>query len=257
MARRWFCIGLFWVGLLWVWPAAAAQLVPAELLRAREALTAHLNQTDADCAQAAERLGRTGLTGQGAREVLAGLCAAYPEAVDCAAVDLKGRMVTVEPAAWRIAEGADISSQEQVIALRNTRKPILSRLFRSVEGFEAVDLEYPVFSPQQGFIGSLSMLIRPEPLLERVLGEERDVIRVIQEDGCILFSPDKTEIGRTLPPEAAAHLADRFFLPGGEQKAVCSSRGGDCSEPESARTDVRLHGTLWQIVIYPRVAAGR
>jgi hypothetical protein len=256
MARRWFCMGVLGVCILWAWPAAAAQMLPAELLRAREALTAHLDRTEADCARAAERLGRTGLTGRGARQVLAALCEAHPEVVDCAAVDLKGRMVTVEPAAWRTAEGADISSQEQVIVLRNTRQPILSRVFRSVEGFDAVDLEYPVFSPERGFIGSVSMLIRPEHLLERALGKERNVVRVIQEDGRVLFSPDRTEIGKMLPPEAGARLADRFFSSGAEEKAVCSGPDG-CSEPESVRADVRLHGTLWQLVINPRAATGR
>jgi len=251
MDHKGFWLGLLGVALLWASPVPAAQLAPPdELLRAREALTDHLNRVDADCAVAAKRLGQAGLIGKGARRILNDLCAARPEAVDCAAVDLKGRMVTVEPAAWRSAEGADISSQEQIIQLQKTRKPVLSRLFKSVEGFDAVDLEYPVFSAQKELIGSVSMLIRPERLLERVLAGTKADIRVIQADGRILFSRDRTEIGKMFSPEAGVRLANRFFSPAAGQKAACSNQGS-CGEPESARAEIRLHGTLWQLVMTP------
>ncbi len=254
MLIRWFCMGILCFWMLWTWPATAAEVAPADLLRAQEGLTTVLNRLNADCARAADRLGQAGLTGKEARRTLGELCAAHPEAVDCAAVDPKGRMVAVEPAARRVHEGVDISSQDHIIRLQKTRKPVLSRLFKSAEGLDAVSMEYPVFSPKREFIGSVSVLIRPEALAKKGLGRGGEAtVRVIQEeDGRILYSPDAREIGRTAPALPGTRLADRFFSQATSEKNACSSKAESCGEPEAPRVMVELHGTHWQLTPFAR-----
>lgn len=96
-------------------------------------LQAGLDQNPAR--QATVQLGVSGLTGDAARTVLAELCGSFSYAVDCATLDPKGKMLTIEPAAYRHFEGTDISEQEQV-----------KRIF---EGNEGIFTLRPTFSGER------------------------------------------------------------------------------------------------------------
>lgn len=72
---------------------------PPLLVKLHQQLTTALRQLDAALAQAAAQLSAVGLTGSAARQLLLKLCEDNPTVVDCATVDLAGRMVTLEPAA--------------------------------------------------------------------------------------------------------------------------------------------------------------
>jgi hypothetical protein len=161
-----------------------------------------LDKINTAVAAASTDLSGAGLEGPDARDILNNLCGVVPYAVDCATVDLKGRMVTVEPAGYRKFEGSDISKQEQIVLIQKSRRPVMSKVFRAVEGFDAIDIEYPVFSPEGEFIGSASLLMRPDSLFSAVVtpmvqGLPVDVW-VMQKDGRIIYDPDTEEIGRML-----------------------------------------------------------
>ncbi len=70
----------------------------AALEAARVAILEEFNRVNIELRRAAERLGASGLTGCDARSALEDLYLAIPSAVDCAAVDSRGIMVTIEPA---------------------------------------------------------------------------------------------------------------------------------------------------------------
>jgi hypothetical protein len=181
---------------------AGRNQMPFILAELEKDITLRLDKMDADLAVAAKGLSKTGMRGPEARKILRGLCLSASYAVDCALVDSAGRMVTVEPEEYRKFEGADISKQEQIIRLHKSKKPVLSEVIRTVEGFDAVDIEQPVFSPEGGFMGSVSLLIRPEALLSGVAtplvqGLPLDVW-AMQKDGRILYDPDEEEVGRML-----------------------------------------------------------
>ncbi len=175
---------------------------PFSLTTAKRKVTEELSRLDASLKRAAETLGTSGLTGDPARPALRELCGAFSYAVDCAAVDTAGRMVTVEPAPFRRFEGSDISNQEQVNLLKNSRKPVLSAVFRAVEGFEAADAEYPVTAPDGKFLGSVSILFSPSRLLGdiiRPLTEGTPLeICVMEKEGRILYDIDTPQIGLNL-----------------------------------------------------------
>lgn len=62
-------------------------------------------------------------------------------------------------------------------------------MFRSVEGYDAVDAEYPVFNPEGKFIGSVSVLFKPEKLLGDIVkplvkGLPLDIWAMKKEKSC-------------------------------------------------------------------------
>lgn len=175
---------------------------PPLLMEARQNITAELDRMDASLKQTARILGMTGLTGNAARAALGQLCGNFDYAVDCAAVDMAGKMVTIEPAPFRLFEGKDISGQPQVRRIIKTGQPVLSNVFRAVEGFPAVDAEYPVVTPAGKRMGSVSILFHPEKLLGDILvpllaGTPLDVW-VMEKSGRILYDVDDQQIGLNL-----------------------------------------------------------
>ena len=237
--------------------------VSAVLLKLKETTASVLNKMDSDVALAAKELVKTGLTGPGARRIISRLCLAYPETTtDCAAVDDKGIMVSIEPAGYGNLEGSDISAQEQVVRLQKTKKPVLSAVFRSVEGINAVDLEYPVFSDEGKLEGSLSMLIRPEFVLSDVVASviDRSPVDawVIQKDGLILYDREKQEIGRNI-------FSDPIYKPFPQLRALTRriaeedsgsgvyeypfENSGRPVKKQAYWTTVELHGAQWRLVV--------
>jgi hypothetical protein len=175
---------------------------PIALTKAKRQVMSEFDRLDEGLKHAAARLGTSGLTGAAARETLAKLCASFGYAVDCAAIDTKGIMQTLAPAAYRRYEGADISSQEQVRRMMQGRVPLLSSVFMSVEGFAAVDAEYPVTAPDGSFLGSVSLLFKPEKFLGDMIrplvqGMPMDVW-AMEKGGLILYDADPPQIGLNL-----------------------------------------------------------
>ena len=239
--------------------AADPKIVLAGLKERIDALFAKLNS---ELARAAGELDKTGLAGPAAGKILGDLCAANPEIIDCAAVDAKGIMLTVEPGEYKSFEGADISSQEQVIEVRRTKAPVLSKVFRCVEGFEAVDMEYPVILPDGRFAGAVSALLRPEFILAAIIvpalqGLPFDVW-LMQQDGRILYDREHEEIGRML-------FDDRLYKPfpslleiGRKIASQETGRGTyeflgrDLTAPvkkETFWTSVGIYGARWRLVL--------
>ena len=165
-------------------------------------MAAEFARLDNGLKRAAQALGETGLTGEKARPILAGLCGEFGYAVDCAAVDSGGTMVTIEPAPYRHHEGKNIGGQEQVKRIIRTRRPVLSDVFRAVEGFEAADAEYPVITPEGKFIGSVSLLFKPETFLGDLIAPLVKATPVdiwaMEKGGRILYDIDTPQIGLNL-----------------------------------------------------------
>ena len=249
------------VDLVFGAPAYLSETPPI-LIKLQQAIQEVLDRMDEDLNITAEKLSHAGLYGAETRTILNDLCQKHPYVVDCCTVDPAGTMVVVEPRAYQEFEGSDISQQEQVVRLHQTQQPVLSHAFRAVEGFDAVDLQWPVFSPNDEMIGSVSMLILPESLLAtcitpEVTGFPVDVW-VMQKDGRILYDPDAEEIGRNLF-EDPIYQPFAQLLALGERIAAERSGfgnyeffGSGFSAPvkkNASWVTVGLHGTEWRLVV--------
>ncbi len=227
---------------------------------------AHL---DTALQQAARELGTTGLQGDAARQVLLQTCRRFSAAVDCSTVDAAGRMLTVEPAPYRRFEGKDISGQHQVRQLQKSRRPVFSTVFRSVEGFDAVDLEYPVFNPAGELIGSVSILIKPEKLLGEIISPLAAGLPVavwaMEPGGRILYDVDSGQVGLNLF-SAPLYRPYTSLLRLGRQIAKApqdsgsyrfKNKTGQLVVKQAFWQTVSLYGTAWRLVgIHQEPAAG-
>ncbi|MBI5521396.1 MAG: cache domain-containing protein [Desulfarculus sp.] len=236
----------------------------AQMTVLREQVQARLDHLDRGVARAAQGLAQAGLTGPAARQVLHELLLACPEAIDVAAVDSAGRMVTMEPAAYRHLEGTDISRQEHMARLLATRGPVMSQVFRTVEKVDAVDLEQPVLGPEGRMVGSVSLLYRPDALLAEVIkglaagqGQAPEVWAMDLE-GRIIYDQDPQEVDRNLfsdplyqdYPELVA-LGRRIQAQGAGQGGYSFlAQGSDKAVNKQCLWDsIGLHGTWWRLVL--------
>ena len=228
---------------------------------ARQKVAEELNRLDKGLREAAAALGKTGLTGESARPVLASLCGKFDYAVDCAAINLQGRMAVVEPEAFRRFEQKDISGQEQVRRVLKTGRPALSSVFVSVEGFPAVDAQYPVVSPEGKRIGAVSVLFQPEKFLGSVLvplvRQTPVAIWAMEKGGLILYDADASQIGLNLftskryqPYAGLLALGKRIAVrPRG--KGVYEFTQGQSANvvrKNALWKTVTLYGTSWRLV---------
>lgn len=119
--------------------------------------------------------------------------------IDSTFIDNKGVMKYIEPEQYRSYESSDISKQEAIIKMMKTKKPRMGNLFMSVEGIKSIDIEHPVFSKSGQFLGSVSMLVKPDELIRSVAKpiEKEFGVKcwVMQKDGLILYDTDVTQIG--------------------------------------------------------------
>lgn len=97
--------------------------------------------------------------------------------------------------------GTDISAQKHVQEMLRDRKPVISDVFRAVEGVDAIALHVPIFRGAV-FYGTIGILVNFEDLARRYL----DVIKigktgygwVISRDGTQLYSPIPGFVGKSI-----------------------------------------------------------
>ncbi|NLX48966.1 MAG: hypothetical protein GXY82_03650 [Methanospirillum sp.] len=242
--------------------STAPTLAPADALETvSSGIQAALDLLDARTATAAAALGPTAMTGEETRRFLRELALTSPAVIDATAVSKDGVMLTVEPAAYAMVEGSDISDQEQVQRLRTTQEPVMSAIFPTVEGVNATDLEHPVFALSGEFNGSASLLFSPATLLEIAVQEalaNRTVdVFVLDTSGFILYDTDATGIGGNVFSDPfsvnnaglLAVMKEIQTAPEGTGNYTFLQPGtGTTVRKEVRWTSVGLHGTDWRVV---------
>ena len=235
---------------------------PDQLLRdVQTTIQEHFNRLDAALSMGAQEMRETLNDQEGIRELLKRLYERNPEVVDVSFIDSEGILRFIYPEEYAYVEGEWIGDQKQILKLKETGKPVLSESFMAVEGFQAVDLEWPVFKTDSALAGSLSFLIRPESFLAPIIipnNLEPYEFWIMQPDGTIFYDEDKIEIGRNL-------FSDPFYEPfgtlidigreisereSGEGHYTFYSKGMDRVVKKAVKwSSVGLHGTLWRLVL--------
>jgi hypothetical protein len=220
-----------------------------------------LDALDADIEDAASRLGETGLSGAEALQILDNLYQKNSFIVDCCTTDTAGIMITLMPEIYSSYEGTDISRQEVTVEFNKTKKPLLSKVFTAVEGFDAVVIIRPIVSDENENIGSLSVLFKPEALFIEAVGtismNKKVAINVMQIDGLNIYDSNGKDAGTNLLTDpryqsytelvSLGHrIADEES--GSGSYSYLSSEGSQVVKKQAYWVSTGLHGTEWRVV---------
>jgi len=235
---------------------------PLILESTAEAIKAQLQSIDQDLVQAAGRLSTLDLKSDAARAIIRQLQSRRAEIViDASTISPEGIMLLVEPSPYRFVEATDISDQEHIQTLLRIRQPVMSQVFRTVEGVPAVDIEHPVISPDGHYLGSVSAIFQPWVLIGKCVNDLVAGMPVeiwaMQPDGMIVYDADSHEVGRMLFSDPVYHPFPGL-LQLGRQIAAEFEGSGSYSYFKEGTVDVvrknawwvslTLHGTVWRLV---------
>lgn len=225
-------------------------------------LSQHLNVLDDSLEAAAKKTGEAGPNNDKLRMILSDLCKSNPDSVDCTFVGITGIMKVVEPAKYKSFEGADISKQEQIVRLHKTKKPVMSKLFLSVEKIWSIDVEYPVFSKDRKLQGSISILFEPEKLVGTVLNpyikKTPHRYLIVQNNGICVFDSKKKLLGKDLKKEADPKKYPQLAIAVKDITKDRDGRGiynvivqdvGPDTDENVLWTTIELYETEWRIVL--------
>jgi hypothetical protein len=201
------------------------------------------------------------LNGPEARQVLNDLYSQHPGIIDLVATDAAGTMVTFVPDSYKKYEGRFVGDDEKMKNFNRDKKPVLSSMFRTVEGIDAMVIMWPVFSEKGVFTGSLSALFRPDQLLpgefEAVAGASGVEFIVLQTDGLVVYNSDGTETGKNLFTDPIYQPSAELIALGRSMVAQESGSGpytftshetGKQAKKQAAWVSAGLHGTNWRLI---------
>jgi len=241
---------------------AVREEIYRSLMTIRSEVQDGLVEASEELARGAALLGDVGLNGTEARVVMNDVLGNIAYGIDVVTIDVNGVIVASEPSAYHGAEGVDISGQEQVQRMITTRMPVMSQVFRMVEGFMASDLQMPIFDADGRFIGSLSITLDIEGMIREraeALGLSSGFqITCLQDDGLEVYDTDEAQIGRNLftDPAYANYTETLEFMHQmlgsnsgyGTYEYYDSLESENLVTKEVLWTDFGMHGTYWTLM---------
>lgn len=139
---------------------------------------------------------------------------------------------------------------------------MLSSSFVAIEGFDAVCLKYPITDDNGNFHGSVSMLIRPDIMIEEIaapyIAETVYEPWIIEPDGRIIFDKSFDGTGKMLfldyrfeEMKTLLELGEKISNNvSGQGDYVYSAPGSDEKDVKMAIWDtIKMHNTEWRVII--------
>lgn len=112
--------------------------------------------------------------------------------------------------------GRNLAGQKHVQEILKTRKPVISDVFRTVQGYDAVTLHVPVFKGEQ-FKGSIAIIINFQSLAKRYL----EIIKIGKTGYAWVVSRDGTELYCPVP----GHTGNSVFTTCKEFPSIIAMAG--------------------------------
>jgi hypothetical protein len=228
-----------------------------------ERISLELHRLDDDLEEAAGQLSTTGLRGEKASNILLNLYKEHYSIIDIATIDLDGNLVLIEPAKYKGAEGKNITDQSHFAQIKTTNKPVLSEMFKTVEGFYAVSLAYPIISEEKNLIGFVSAVLQPNALARKVIESSLSDFpeieaMIIQKDGRIIYDRDILQVGKmtfsdplyqSSPSLLALAASVTKEAEGTGSYIFQAGWGKEPVKKDAEWTTISLHGIEWRLLL--------
>ncbi|HWQ66639.1 MAG TPA: cache domain-containing protein [Methanospirillum sp.] len=172
------------------------------LTQVTEKISSELSVIRNENAISAAALSKTGITGDDAVSVLSTKLANVTYGHSSLIISPAGIVTAASPAQYSSLIGKDLSYQPEVIYANLQKHPIISSVFPMEEGFSGVSVSYPIFSPDQQYLGYTDITIRPEEFLGQIITpmieQTRYDVFIVQKDGLNVYEINEEEIGKNL-----------------------------------------------------------
>jgi hypothetical protein len=228
-------------------------------------LQSKLSNLNNTVSEAAKNISKSGVQGEETRKILTAICNKYSYLADCTVSDPYGKIMSAAPDSYRRFERTDTATSEtskKFFADSSvSRKPMLSSIFRAVEGIDGVVLVWPVITEQDELLGYVSALFKPEDLLEGTVSSAAKIraikVNVNQVDGTTLYCSNGQETGKNLftderykaYPELLA-IGERMKVQksGSATYTFPSDKTGQPVKKTGTWATIGLHDTEWRIL---------
>ncbi|MCB5262386.1 MAG: cache domain-containing protein [Candidatus Cloacimonetes bacterium] len=224
-----------------------------------------LSKTDQNIAKNLAATQFEGRNDKQIRGLLTAILEQDPMIVNACYVDTKSVLALAEPSEYQNVEGTDISKQSHVMQMAKDKKPLLSSGFETAEGFYAVVDVHPMFDKKNSFLGSISMVIRPERMVTTLLKNleipDNYELWMMQTDGMIVYDQNPEEIGLMLFDDEIYAQYPSLVELGRKMVATPSGKGEyifldpqmkDSVIKTVVWDTVKLHDRQWRVVLAHR-----
>ena len=238
------------------------QVMANNLSSLKKSVNTTLGEIDNGVAHAAQELTVTGLTGAGADSVLFNLTKISPAVIDAITLHPDGTIVAVSPGEYNRIIGLSIGNQTHIRKLFSLRKPVISQIIPTVEGVNATAMAYPVFFPDGTVAGGVSLLVKPDLLLEQPVKRSLEgtayAATILETDGRSLYDTDPRQVGKIVfedplyarYPDLVAIVHRIVTDPRGTGRYEFLLDGWYVSVKKELLWDtVAFHGTEWRIIL--------
>lgn len=202
MKRSAFTVSLIFVTVLLPLICLSASPQPDLLGDVLSRIERSLKTIDADLLKAARAIEEDLREPMGRRQALSGLCSGKTYAVDCAFINARGIMETVEPRKYRKQEGKDISGQEEFRRIQRDKRPVFGQIFTAAEGLQGIVFQYPVFDRKKKYAGSISLFVMPEVLVREAIKD----VKLETGTGVTVVEPSGTNVFATEPEQVRLNV---------------------------------------------------
>jgi PAS domain S-box-containing protein len=177
----------------------------------------------------------------------------------CIRVDRGGRIIYSIP--HREAIGSDISGQKHIREIMSSHKPVVSDVFKAVQGFDVIALHVPVFNKGK-YDGTIGIGIHFQAIAQRYLEGiqigQTGYAWMISRDGTELYCPVPGHMGRTVFENCKEFpsilLMAKEMMEGHEGVTTYvfdRVRGQDAEgvKKHAVYMPIRVGNTFWSIVV--------
>ena len=179
--------------------AFAMAPTPPTITQLSNKINIELTNMDQAVAVATQQLSGSDLNDKITFDTLKNLYNEFPSTVIASTIDPNGNLVMVFPQTYQ-SQGESVKSQAHFQQALKTKKPGLSNMFKTVEGFYATSLIYPIFT-DKNLTGFISLVFQPQALFNNNIKPNLDQFPsmealAIQLDGRIIYDRDILQVGQ-------------------------------------------------------------